>query len=89
MTERDTVAAVPERAISVRLDEQARRALDELMASGLPQSEAIRRALIYAAARLRPATSLSAEATMLAANEDDRHEVADVRTFMDELRAPG
>ena len=88
MTIRDTVPAVAERAISLRLDKQARRALDELMASGLTQSEAIRRALIDASTRSRPRMSLAAEAMMLAANEDDRREVADIRSFMDEL-APG
>ena len=88
MTNRDTFPGVAERAISLRLDEQARRALDELMASGLSQSEAIRRALVDSARRSRPRMSLAAEALMLAANEDDRREVDDIRSFMDEL-APG
>ena len=88
MTSRDTFPGVAERAISLRLDEQARRALDELMASGLSQSEAIRRALVDSARRSRPCMSLAAEAMMLAANEDDRREVAEVRGFMDELSAP-
>jgi len=79
---------MPERAISVRLDERAQRALDELVASGLSQSEATRYALVQTASRRRPRMSLAAEAMMLAANEDDLREVAKVQALMETLSAP-
>ena len=88
MTGRDTFPNVAERAISLRLDAQSQRALDLLVASGLSQSEAIRRALVDSARRSRPRMSLAAEAMMLAANEDDRREVADVLALMEALGAP-
>jgi Arc/MetJ-type ribon-helix-helix transcriptional regulator len=77
---------VSERAISVRLDDDADDALRELVAAGLTQSQAIRQALVEAAERRRD-RSLAAEAARLAANQDDRREAAEVRAFMDELRA--
>ena len=85
MTDLDTVCDVPERAISVRLDERAQRALDELVASGLSQSEAIRSALVETAGRLRD-EGLLEEARRVAADPDDRAEAAAVLTFMEELR---
>jgi Arc/MetJ-type ribon-helix-helix transcriptional regulator len=88
MTDRDTFTVVAERAISVRLDETAQRALQELVASGLSQSEAIRYALVETASRRRPRMSLSAEATMLAASEEDRREVAEIQALMETLSAP-
>jgi len=87
MTERDTLTVVPDRAISVRLDPDADAALDQLVASGLTQSQAMRLALVEAARRRAGDSSLAAEAARLAANEADRREIADVRAFMDELRA--
>jgi Arc/MetJ-type ribon-helix-helix transcriptional regulator len=88
MTTRDTSAAMPERAISVRLDAEASAALDELVASGLSQSEAIRKALIDAAGRRVDRVALATEAAMLAADEDDLREVARIRAFMDDLSGP-
>jgi Arc/MetJ-type ribon-helix-helix transcriptional regulator len=79
---------MPERAISVRLDDDASAALDQLVASGLSQSDAIRRALIESARRRHDRMSLATEAAMLAADEDDLREVKRVRAFMDELRDP-
>lgn len=79
---------MPERAISVRLDSDASAALDELVAAGLSQSDAIRRALIESARRRHDRMSLATEAAMLAADEDDLREVKSVRAFMDELRDP-
>ena len=84
MTKRDTVADVAERAISVRLDEEAQRALEKLIGSGMSQSKAIRYALIQTADRERPRMSLSAEAMMLAANEEDRRIKVELLEFMGE-----
>jgi Arc/MetJ-type ribon-helix-helix transcriptional regulator len=84
MTNRDTFAGMVERAISVRLDEEAQRALDKLIGSGMSQSQAIRYALIQTADRERPRMSLSAEAMMLAANEEDRRIKVELLEFMGE-----
>ena len=84
MTKRDTVAGMVERAISVRLDEEAQRALGKLIGSGMSQSKAIRYALIQTADRERPRMSLSAEAMMLAANEEDRRIKVELLEFMGE-----
>ena len=88
MTIRDTIAVVPDRAISVRLDPEADAALAALVESGLTQSQAIRLSLVEATRRRAGDRSLAAEAARLAADESDRAEIADVRAFMDELRAP-
>lgn len=88
MTDIDTVFDVPERAVSVRLDERAQRALDELVASGLSQSDAIRLALIEAAGRLRDET-LADESRRVAADPDDRAEAAAVLALMESLRPAG
>ena len=85
MTDPDTVQLVAERAISVRLDEKAQRALDELVASGMSQSEAIRSALIEAATR-RMKEQLAEEARRLAVDPADREESAAVLAFMESLR---
>jgi Arc/MetJ-type ribon-helix-helix transcriptional regulator len=87
MTKRDTLLVVPDRAISVRLDPDADAALDQLVASGLTQSQAMRLALVEAARRRAGDSSLTAEAARLTADEGDRREIADVRSFMDEPRA--
>ena len=85
MTNPDTLWRVPERAISVRLDERALRALNDLMASGLSQSEAIRRALVESAGRLRD-EALAEESRRVAADPDDRAEAAAVLALMESLR---
>lgn len=87
MTNPDTVRLVAERAISVRLDERAQRALDELMASGISQSEAIRRALVETANR-RVREQLAEESRRLMADPADRRESAEVLAFMEALSAP-
>jgi Arc/MetJ-type ribon-helix-helix transcriptional regulator len=74
--------------ISVRLDEQARRALAELEATGLSRSEAVRRGLVAAAQLLRDRHRLAEEAAAVAADEEDRAEAAVVAEMMEELRAP-
>ena len=68
----------------MRLDEEAQRALDKLIGSGMSQSKAIRYALIQTADRERPRMSLSAEAMMLAANEEDRRIKVELLEFMGE-----
>ncbi|HEV2757770.1 MAG TPA: hypothetical protein VG318_18575 [Actinomycetota bacterium] len=75
-------------AISVRLDEEARRALARLEASGLSRSQAIRRSLIDSAARLERKKGLAAEAAALEADDDDRAEMLEVAALMESLRAP-
>jgi hypothetical protein len=80
--------AVAERAISVRLDGDADRALEVLVASGMSQSEAIRQALVGAAERMRRA-SLAQEARGLADDQDDRAAIAEIASFMDALSAEG
>jgi Arc/MetJ-type ribon-helix-helix transcriptional regulator len=75
--------------ISVRLDDDAQRALRRLEASGLTRSEAIRRALIDSAARLGHRHELRREAAALEADERDREELLEVAELMERLRAPG
>lgn len=76
-------------AISVRLDEEALRALRRVEAQGLTQSEAVRRSIVNEAERLRDRWALAAEAAALEADEADRVEMAAVASLMEELRAPG
>lgn len=74
--------------ISVRLDDEAARALAELEATGLSRSQAVRLGLRAAAARLRDRHRLAAEAAMLAGDEVDRVETSAVAAMMEDLRAP-
>jgi Arc/MetJ-type ribon-helix-helix transcriptional regulator len=76
-------------AISVRLDDEAERALRSLEAAGLSRSEAIRSALIESARRLRQRSELAAEVTALEAAEEDREEMLEIARVMESLRAPG
>ena len=75
--------------ISVRLDDDARRALAELEATGISRSEAVRHGLVVAAQRLRDRQRLIDEVAALAEDEQDRAEAVEVATMMEELRAPG
>ncbi len=77
------------KAISVRLDDDAERALRTLEASGLSQSEAIRSSLLASADRLRRGQDLAAEAAALDADDADRAEMLSVAALMESLRAPG
>ncbi len=77
------------RAISVRLDDEALRALSRLEATGLSRSQAIRSAVVDAAERLRRHESLAAESRALEADEADREEMLEVAALMESLRAPG
>lgn len=77
------------RAISVRLDDEALRALGQLEATGMTRSEAIRTALVEAASRLRDKRALAAEVAALEADDDDRAEMLEVAGLMESLRASG
>ena len=77
------------RAISVRLDEEAQRALSQLEALGLTQSEAIRSSLVHEAARIRARQALAVEVATLEADDTDRAEMSAVASLMEQLRAPG
>jgi metal-responsive CopG/Arc/MetJ family transcriptional regulator len=76
-------------AISLRLDDEALRALNQLEAAGLSRSEAIRRAIIDSAARLQRRKALAQEVAALESDEDDRQEMLEVAAVMESLRAPG
>lgn len=79
----------PTRPLSVRLDAEALAALATLTAGGLTRSEAIRQALLEAAARRRGPRSLAAEAARLTEDSSDRAEMAEVAALMESLRGPG
>ena len=76
-------------AISVRLDDEALRALAQLEATGLSRSEAIRRAILDSAGRLQRRAALAAEVAALEADADDRHEMLEVAALMESMRAAG
>jgi hypothetical protein len=76
-------------AISVRLDPEALRALAQIESTGLSRSEAIRKAILDSAARLRRRDALAAEVAALEADEDDRREMLEVADFMESMRAAG
>ncbi len=87
MTIRDTLECVA-RAISVRLDDEADRALRLLEQAGLSRSDAIRTSLVEAAARRRTLEAVRAEAAALEADAADRTEMVAVAELMEALRAP-
>jgi len=68
----------------VRLDEDARRALEFLMRDGRSRSEAVRAAVIDQA-RHRKLETAAADAARVAADPEDRREVAQVQALMDAL----
>ncbi|MCP4958938.1 MAG: ribbon-helix-helix protein, CopG family, partial [Actinomycetia bacterium] len=74
-------------AISVRLDDEAERALRALEAAGMSRSEAIRTALVESANRRRRSSELAAEVAALEADEADRAEMGAVAELMESLRA--
>lgn len=86
---RIVILLVVARAMSVRLDDEAERALRLLEASGLSRSDAVRTALVAAAERLRRRSDLAAEVAALEADEADRDEMLAVAALMEDLRAPG
>lgn len=75
------------KAISVRLDAEAERALAVIEATGVTRSEAIRSALLAAAERVRRRSALAAEAAALEADEHDRAEMLSIASMMESLRA--
>jgi len=77
-----------EKAISIRLDEEAQEALRSLTAAGRNQSEAVREALVELARRGRRG-DLAAEAKRLSVDREDRTEKARVARLMESLRAAG
>ncbi len=75
------------KVISVRLDEDAQRALRTLQATGLSQSAAIRSSLLASAGQLRRRQELAAEVAALEADEDDRAEMLSIASMMESMRA--
>jgi Arc/MetJ-type ribon-helix-helix transcriptional regulator len=73
-----------EKAISVRLDAAAQRALELLMQDGSSQSEAIRSALI-AASRAARYDRMAADAKRLANDPENLALIADIQEFFGEL----
>jgi Arc/MetJ-type ribon-helix-helix transcriptional regulator len=84
MTNRDTLTLVSD-SISLRLDDQTRRALLRLQQTGLSQSEAVRQAILDAAHALSEPTRLAAEIAALDANPKDRAESKRLAEFMELL----
>lgn len=76
-------------AVSVRLDDEAQRALSTLEASGLTRSDAIREAILQSAAALRRKQALRDEVAALEADEIDHREMLEVAALMESLRAEG
>jgi Arc/MetJ-type ribon-helix-helix transcriptional regulator len=76
------------RAISVRLDDEAVSALRVLENSGLSRSDAIRHALVSTARRASEREALRREVEAVAANEEDRREMALILEHMEELSEP-
>jgi Arc/MetJ-type ribon-helix-helix transcriptional regulator len=77
------------KAISVRLDHEAQRALRVLEATGLSQSEAIRSALLASAGRLRKQSELASEVAALEADDFDRAEMLSIAAMMESMRSSG
>jgi antitoxin component of RelBE/YafQ-DinJ toxin-antitoxin module len=76
------------RAISVRLDDEADKALRALESAGLTQSEAIRVSLLGEVRHRRRSKELAAEVAALEHDEQDREEMLAVAELMEALRAP-
>jgi len=79
----------PTSAISVRLDDEAERALRTLEATGMSRSEAIRTSLVRAARATRRHEEIAAEVAALESDDADRSEMFAVAEMMESLRAPG
>ncbi len=75
-----------EKAISIRLDEEAQEALRKLTESGRNQSDAVREAIVELARRGQRG-DLVAEAKRLSLDREDRTEKARVARLMESLRA--
>jgi Arc/MetJ-type ribon-helix-helix transcriptional regulator len=77
------------RLISVRLDDDAERALRRLEDSGLSRSEAIRRALIATARRSERRRAMAEELRELDDDPVDVAERREIAAVLDELRPSG
>ncbi len=75
---------VAEKAISVRLDAEAQRALERLTSDGMSQSQAIRQALIQSAREARR-EQMRADAERIANDPHDRAVIAEIQEFFGEL----
>ena len=75
------------RAISVRLDDEADKALRILETTGMSQSEAIRAALLGEVRYLRRNREIAAEVAALEADTADREEMLAVAELMELIRA--
>lgn len=64
------------------------RALARLESTGLSRSQAVRKAVVDAAERLRRREALAAEARALEADAADRKEMLEVAALMESVRAP-
>lgn len=73
------------KTISVRLDEEALRALRRLEAGGMSRSEAIRGALLESA---EGSETLRQQAERIASDPAYQREVAEIQELMDELSEP-
>ena len=76
-----------EKAISVRLDAEAQRALDRLTKDGASQSQAIRHALIRTAREIRR-EQIRADAERIGSDPHDLAVIAEIREFFGELDPP-
>jgi antitoxin component of RelBE/YafQ-DinJ toxin-antitoxin module len=76
-------------AVSIRLDQEAQRALRILEVSGLTRSDAIRTGLRIAARDLQRKEVIRREVALLEADEDDRREMLEIAAFLAGLRAEG
>lgn len=86
---RSVILVAMAKAISVRLDDEAERALRLLESTGLSRSEAIRSSLLASAERMRRRSQLAAEVAALEADSDDRNEMLAVASLMESMRASG
>jgi Arc/MetJ-type ribon-helix-helix transcriptional regulator len=75
-------------AISLRLDDEAERALELLMRSGKSRSDVIREAVVETARR-RVYELAAADAARVAADPDDRREVAEIQALWEALGEEG
>ena len=76
------------KAVSVRLDDDALRALRLLESEGMSRSAAIRDAIIGAAEHRQRAATLRADVEAVAADPDDRREMTEIASLMEDLRDP-
>jgi hypothetical protein len=73
------------RSLHVRLDDASAAALDVVRAEGLNDSQAVRTALVEAAARRRSRMALREEVRRLAEDAADRSEMRAIRAQMADL----